>query len=122
MVLGDTVSVKDEFKEFVRSNPSLIKYVRDGSKTWQDFFEIFSLYGSEESAWSDFLNIKSVGGGSSSSLDFFSWLKTVDVDSIQNGVASLQRVIGVVQDLTNKDNSSVKQEYSPRPLYRHFED
>ena len=110
---------KEEFKEFVRNNPSLIKYVRDGSKTWQDFFQIFNLYGSDDSAWKEFL-----GGTTSSvgSLDLIGWLKTIDLDSIQDGVASLQRVLGVVQDFTNKDNSSPKEEYKPRPLYKHFED
>lgn len=112
--MGDTMG-KEEFKAFVKSNPSLIKYVKDGSKTWQDFFEIFSLYGSDEGAWKDYLGV------SAGTLDLFSWLKTIDVDSIQNGISSIQRVLGVVQDFTNKD-STTKEEYKPRPLYRHFED
>lgn len=105
---------KEEFKQFVRNNPSLIKYVRNGSKTWQNFYELFSLYGDDKSAWKEYLGVSSV------STDFFSWLKSIDVDSIQNGVTSLQRVLGVVQDFTNKDTP--KEEYNPRPLYKHFED
>ena len=105
---------KEEFKEFVRNNPSLIKHVRNGSKTWQDFYELFSLYGDDKSVWKEYLGV------SAASTDFFSWLKSIDVDSIQNGVTSLQRVLGVVQDFTNKETP--KEEYTPRPLYKHFED
>lgn len=112
---------KEEFKEFVRNNPSLIKYVRNGSKTWQNFFEIFSLYGSDDSVWKEYLSDSSTNG-TFQSLDFVGWLKTLDLDSIQNGVASIQRVLGVVQDFANKDNVSSKEEYTPRPLYKHFED
>ena len=108
---------KDEFKLFVKENPSLIKYVRDGSRTWQDFYEIFNLYGNDSNAWKDYLGVAS----SAASLDLLSWIKSIDVDSIQNGVTSLQRVLGVVQDLTNKETDDTE-EYKPRPLYKHFED
>ena len=114
-ITGDTMG-KEEFKNFVRSNPSLIKYVRDGSKTWQNFYELFSLYGDDSSVWKEYLNKSS----SSQSMDFVSWIKSIDVDSIQDGVASIQRVLGVVQDFTGKE--SVDEQYSPRPLYKHFED
>lgn len=107
---------KAEFKQFVRNNPSLVKYVRDGSKTWQDFFELYSLYGEDKSVWREYLTV----GESVGSLDFLSWIKSIDVDSVQDGIASIQRVLGVVQDLTNKD--SVDDSYKPRPLYKHFED
>ena len=50
-----------------------------------------------------------------------SFIKSIDVDSVQDGIQSIQRVLGVVQDLTNKD-SVVSDEYKPRPLYKHFED
>lgn len=112
---------KEEFKEFVRNNPSLIKYVRDGSKTWQNFYEIFNLYGSNDEIWNEYLSEKNTEEGTRS-LDLISWLKALDLDSIQDGVASIQRVLGVVQDFTTKDNESPKDEYKPRPLYKHFED
>ena len=119
MLLGDAMNDKSQFKKFVRDNPNLIKYVRNGSKTWQDFYEIFNLYGSSESVWNEYLN-DSVS--KSQSVDLMSWFKTIDLDSIQNGVESIQRVLGVVQDFTNKDNVSTKDDYKPIPLYKHFED
>ena len=32
---------KEEFKTFVKKNPKLIKYVQDGSSSWQKFYEIY---------------------------------------------------------------------------------
>lgn len=106
---------KSAFKEFVKGNPSLIKYVKDGKKTWQDFYELFSLYGSSDSIWNEYLS-SDVGH----SFDFSSWLKGIDLDGIQDSISSIQRVLGVVQDFTNKDN--ITEEYKPRPMYKHFED
>jgi len=114
---------KEEFKKFVKDNPRLVRYVRSGEKTWQNFYEIFNLYGNDSEVWKEYLGVEennveqSVG-----SFDLLSWLKAIDLDSIQNGVASIQRVLGVVQDFTNKDSLSPKEEYKPRPLYKHFED
>ena len=38
------MSLKEEFKTFVKLHPELIKYVRTDEMTWQKFFEIYSLY------------------------------------------------------------------------------
>lgn len=121
---------KDEFKEFVRKNPRLINYVKKGEMDWQKFYEIYDLYGEEESAWSSYLTkeeVRSVattaaatGLGFSQIMEF---IKNIDLDSVQEGVNSVQRVLGVIQDLNGKDSTKPKKEaYKPRPLYKHFED
>lgn len=119
---------KEEFKGFVRQNPGLIKYVKRGEMDWQKFYEIYDLYGEDEKAWTDYLKkeeqaqketttIKTASTG-----DFLGFLKTIDLDSLQQTVSSLQRVLGVFGDLTNKNTETQKQEYKPRPLYKHFDD
>ena len=51
------------------------------------------------------------------------WVKGINLDSVQTGIGNLQRVIGMVQDLTSKDSTDTKkEEYKPRPLYKHFDD
>lgn len=121
---------KDEFKEFVRKNPKLISYVKKGEMDWQKFYEIYDLYGEEETAWKDYLSqeepVKSAAAGVATGLgfsDIINFIKNIDLDSVQEGVNSVQRVLGVIQDFNGKDTSSPKkEEYKPRPLYKHFED
>lgn len=119
---------KDEFKAFVRKNPSLIRYVKTGEMNWQKFYEIYDLYGEEESAWNEYLKKeekveKNATTTSTATVgDFFNFLKTIDLDSLQETVSSLQKVLGVFGDLTNKNTETPKQEYKPRPLYKHFDD
>jgi len=48
------------------------------------------------------------------------FMKNIDLDSIQNGVNSMQRILGLFQDIGK--NKETKEEYKPRPLYKHFED
>ncbi|MBP3920284.1 MAG: hypothetical protein J6D28_01835 [Bacilli bacterium] len=111
---------KEQFKEFVKGNPRLVKYVKNGEKSWQDFYEIYNLYGDDDKAWGEYLGSPKVEN--TTNFDLIGWLKAIDLDSIQNSVASIQRVLGVVEDFTNKDGTKVKEEYKPRPLYKHFED
>lgn len=110
---------KEEFKLFVKKNPKLINYIKDGSMNWQKFYEIYDIYGSDEGAWKEYLGVTAattIGGA-----EIVSWLKSIDLDSVQNGINSLQRVLGLLGDLGNKD-STKKEEYKPRPIYKHFED
>lgn len=104
---------KEEFKQFVRNNPKLSTYVNDGKMTWQKFYEMYDMYGEKSDVWNEYLK-SAVGVGG-----FLTWLKTIDLNEIQTGVNSLQRVVGVFQDLTVKDKKS---EYKPRPKYKNFDD
>ena len=46
--------MKEEFKNFVRKKPELIKYVNNGSMTWQKFYEQWNLYGEDDKYWSEY--------------------------------------------------------------------
>ena len=108
---------KDEFKEFVRKNPRLISFIKSGEMTWQKFYEIYDIYGENKDAWKEYLGGAEVTLASTSFLDI---LKNIDLDSVQNGVNSIQRVIGVLQEMGGKTNEVT--EYKPRPIYKSFDD
>lgn len=111
---------KDNFKEFVKKNPGLLKFVQDGSMTWQKFYEMYDMYGENSNVWNDYLNDQD---NKVASLGIFDMIKNLDVDSIQTGINSMQRVLGLIQEMSskNKETQNVS-EYKPRPLYKHFED
>lgn len=118
-----------EFKTFVKNNPFLIRYIRNGEKSWQDFYEIYDLYGEDEEAWGKFLESDKDESRSSSesksSSGYFDELikvaKNIDVNKVQEGITSLQKTLGLFGDLFASKGNTTK-EYSPRPLYRRFED
>ena len=117
--------MKEEFKKFVKENPMLLKYVESKEKTWQEFYEMYDLYGNDNKIWEKYLNSNEVieKKDSTNSLnDFVSIFKNIDLDSLQKSIESIQRVLGVFQDITKSNKEDVKKEYVPRPLYRHFED
>lgn len=122
---------KEEFKEFVKKNPSLISYVKNNEMTWQKFYEMYDLYGESNDAWNNYIkrdetkenktvtNKTGVAGLTLS--EVVNWFKNVDLDGLQEGIGNVQRVLGVMQDFTKKDKVETNT-YKPRPLYKHFED
>ena len=120
------MSKKEEFKLFVKNNPILINHVQKGEMNWQKFYELFDLYGEDKEIWKDYLNItekKAVAAASAIGIaEFFNFFKQIDLNGVQEGIGSLQRVVGLMQDFTGKTNTTTKEEYKPRPIYKHFED
>lgn len=118
------MDTKEKFKEFVKQNPILLKHVKEEKMTWQKFYEIYDMYGEDSEAWKDYITVgttATTAAATAASFDLMGFLKNLDLDSIQNGVNSMQRVLGLLQDMSS--SKGTKQETSkPRPLYKHFED
>ncbi len=118
------MDTKEKFKDFVKKNPILLKHVKDGKMTWQNFYEIYDIYGEDENAWKDYLTpiaAAAVTTATTSSFDLMGFLKNLDLDSIQEGVNSMQRVLGLLQDMS-PSKATPAETRKPRPLYKHFED
>ena len=105
----------DEFKEFVRNNPSLSSFVNNGTMTWQKFYEMYDLYGSTSTVWDEYIN------NNSKTPDILTWLKNIDMNKLEDNINSIRRVLSVLSDVGKNTDSEVTS-YTPRPLYRHFED
>ena len=56
----------DNFKSFVRRNPNLITYVREKNTSWQEFYELYDLYGEDPTIWNKYLNKEERGAKESS--------------------------------------------------------
>lgn len=119
---------KDEFKLFVRAHPQLIRYVRTDEMTWQKFYEIYSLYGSDNSVWDKYFNNEESSSSNDSSKDSMSvsdlieMVKKVDLDSVQKNITNINKALALVQSLITKDEVPETDVYTPRPLYKKFED
>ena len=55
-------------------------------------------------------------------MDVLTWLKSINLDKMQESISSVQRVLGVLEDLGSNNEVNTKPEYKPRPLYKHFDD
>ena len=123
------MSNKEEFKLFVKSHPELIRYVKNGEMTWQKFYETYSLYGKENDVWNKYFNNneeikKNINEKKEnvSITDVIDMVKKVDLNSVQKNITNISKALGIVQSLITKDEVNTTESYTPRPLYKKFED
>ena len=108
---------KEDFKEFVKKNPRLLRYINNKEMTWQSFYEMYDLYGAENEVWDKYLTDKK----ENVSTDFLNYFKNINLDNVQEGINSIQRVLGVLGDIAGNKTVNTNN-YEPKPIYKHFDD
>ena len=112
---------KEKFKEFLRKNPKLIDYIKKNDGGVQKLYEVYDIYGEDESVWKEYLTDKSLNLNNITDI-----VKNIDMDSIKNHISTAQKALDIVQELTGKASSTVssvlKKPLSPKPLSKFFED
>ena len=108
----------DNFKKFIASHPDFIDMVRNNNTTWQSLYELYDIYGENESIWNKYLT--------SSHKDIFSMkgllntIKSIDITSLEENINSIQKAVSLVEELTKetkKEESSTTKESKINNLY-----
>ncbi len=120
------MATKEEFKNFAKMHPELVRYIKSGEATWQRFYEIYDIYGEEESAWQDYF-VKEKPNNDYNFKSITDKIKNLDLSSIQEHIGTAQKALGIVQELTSKGTtttgaSKVADAVNPRPINKIFED
>ncbi len=120
---------KEEFKEFIKSKPELVDYVKSREYTWQDFYEVYDLYGKDESVWEKYKEKKSDSEGNerknASITELTDLVKNINIDNVQKYINNAQKAINVISELTaKKPSSNVVQDVvkTPRVINKFFGD
>jgi len=109
----------DKFKEFVRKHPSFANYIKDGSMTWQKFYELYDMYGEDSVVWNDYND----NSKKSPTLnEILTMAKKIDMNKLQDGVNSLSKAVGLFSDLFASKGTTNNDGYTPRAIYRKFDD
>ena len=108
----------DSFKLFVKDNPTFVKFIRDGSMTWQKFYELYDMYGEDSNIWDEF-KISSKKNSPTLS-DIVNMAKNIDINKLQAGVNSLSKAVNLFSELFINKEDGVG--YTPRAIYQRLDD
>ena len=105
----------NEFKDFVRSHPALKDEVSSGKSTWQNLYESWYLYGSDDGQWDQYKPERSTSerptvkaevvdsrsdlSGPEMVAQAFEYLQKVDVDKVQKTMGTFQQFIQIFQTM-----------------------
>ena len=91
---------KEEFKKFISNHPNIVEFVKNKEMTFQDFYEIYDIYGEDNSVWDKYFNRVSTGDDKIKELT--SIFKNINMDNIEKHINNAQKAIGIIQELTKK--------------------
>lgn len=115
---------KEAFKSFARSHPELAKSVLVGNVSWQQLYELYEIYGENNTIWNSYLTNHTVGdtihGSVSTVKELINTFKNMDMDSIQKGITNIQKAIGLLQDIGTE--KGLENSHDKNIPYRRFDD
>lgn len=115
----------EDFKSFVRNNPILINYVKENKMSWQNFYELYDLYGADTNIWNTYLkenkSIKEEKNNSKTINNIIEMARNIDTNKLEEGITSVQKALDLFGGMFIKKEEDIST-YKPRPIYRKFDD
>ena len=94
------MSKLDNFKKFVSNHPEFADYVKKNNVSWQSFYELYDLYGEDDEIWKKY--IKDDISDQISIKGLLNTLKNINIDSLEENINSIQKAVGLVEELTRE--------------------
>lgn len=119
------MSKKEEFRSFIAKHPELLNYVRNKEYNWQDFYEIYDIYGENNEVWSKYYQSDREEERASGPInELTNLVKGINLENVQKYINNAQKAIGVIQELTTKNpiNKNPLPSKTPRPITKFFGD
>lgn len=109
----------EEFKQFVKRHPDLIKEVRKGNTTWQKLYEEWYLLGEDDPSWRKYKRESSKQSannktenesdektGSELFMQIINYVKKLDMDQVQQHIEQLNTAIESLQQFLTEMNKN----------------
>ena len=98
---------KEEFKRFIKDKEFLIDKVNKGETSWQKLYEIYDIYGEDESVWKKYTTKSVVDGINVKSL--LNTIKNINLDSLEENISSIQKAVMLIEELTRKEGTNISE-------------
>lgn len=119
------MSNKENFKMFVKRNPTLANKVNSGVTSWQKLYELYDLYGEDSNVWNKYIKKEEKSIENMNVKDLFNNIKNMNMDTVQKNINSLQKAVSFLQDITSSNSKSTPESptiYNERPINKFFDD
>ena len=94
----------DNFKNFISNHTEFVDYVKNNRVSWQTLFELYDLYGEDESVWSKYLSNNTIKDNVNIK-GILNTLKNINLDSLEENISSIQKAVSLIEEFTKKEES-----------------
>ena len=112
---GDEMESRiDAFREFVKKYPKIKETVKNGTKSWQAFYEDWVILGEEDKSWDIYKEKGKVSDVGNKKLDdllttsniktVIDYVKKINPDTLSKTLNTVQKVLQITQSFGSKPN------------------
>jgi len=104
----------EEFKQFVKRHPKLIKEVRDGKKTWKELYQDWYLLGEEDEIWDTYKETNETESQDNNFITkILSSLKSMDANEVSQYITNFQEAIAAIQNVIGQFQTRNENQLDP---------
>lgn len=92
----------DEFKEFLKTIPSIKEDVLNKKYTWQQIYEIYKMYGKEDKFFDSYR------GNSIDINGVLNVVKNIDLNALSDSLQSIEKVLNIIGGLMSSKQENKK--------------
>lgn len=93
----------DDFKSFIKSIPTIKEDVVKGRYTWQQLYEIYTLYGENDKIWEPYKR------NTNDVFSFFNVIKNIDLNAVSQGMDGILKILDILSQFSVKEPKTTKQ-------------
>ena len=93
----------EEFKKFMYRHPEYVDYAKSNNISFQTYFELYDIYGEDESVWKKYTTKSIVDGINIKNV--LSSIKNINLDSLEENISSIQKAVMLIEELVKKENT-----------------
>lgn len=105
---------KETFKEFIRNKPELIDYVTTGEMDWQKFYELYDIYGEDNSIWNKYTKKPN---------DLPKILEKFNPETLQKHLENAKKALDIFSEFATKGTENITNNIKPnieKPINKFF--
>ncbi|MGX1982625.1 putative coat protein YlbD-like [Thermolongibacillus altinsuensis] len=103
----------EQFKQFIKKHPKLVREVRSGKKTWKELYNDWYLFGEEDEIWNEYKEEIETESSAALMQKLATYLQKIDINHLQQHISTVQQAITSIQNIvrqmqeTNSTKSSI---------------
>jgi hypothetical protein len=115
MAMNNSHPSVEQFKQFVKNHPNLIREVRSGKRTWKELYTDWYLFGEEDEMWKEYKEKIETEGNAALMQKLVSYLQKIDMNHLQQHIETVQQAITSIQNIVRQmqETNSTKSPIHP---------
>lgn len=104
-IVGENMDI-DNFKSFIKTIPAIKDDVVKGKYTWQQLYEIYTLYGEDDQVFLPYKN-----RNNNDLRSFIEILRNIDLNAVSQGFDGILKILDIISQFSVKESQDKNKQW-----------